>query len=78
MLHILICPFGSLSKNIMPLPGTTRGMKKQGKRRRKREEFGDAGIEIVKWDGMLMEKDHHFLTLSSQFDGCPIKEASGD
>lgn len=37
MLHILICPFGSLDKNIMPLPGTTRG--------RKRKEFGDVGIE---------------------------------
>lgn len=80
MLHILICPFGSLSKNIMPVPGTTRGMEKQGKRWRKRKEFGDAGIEIVKWEGRLIEKDKipHFLTLSSQFDGWPIKEASGD
>lgn len=80
MLHILICPFGSLGKNIMPLPGATKGMKRQGKRWRKRKEFGDVGIEREKLGGMVNEKDeaHLFLTLSSQFDGLPIKEASRD
>lgn len=32
MQHILICPFGWLGKNIMPLPGTDGGMERQGKR----------------------------------------------
>lgn len=30
--HILICPFGWLGKNIMPLPGPDGGMARQGKR----------------------------------------------
>ena len=32
MQHILICPFGWLGKNIMPLPGPDGGMERQGKR----------------------------------------------
>lgn len=30
--HILICPFGWLGKNIMPLPRPGGGMERQGKR----------------------------------------------
>lgn len=32
MQHILICPFGWLGKNIMPLTGPGGGMERQGKR----------------------------------------------
>lgn len=56
--HILICPFGWLGKNIMPLPGPDGGMERQGKRPsssleiwRKRKGLREVGIERGKDDG---------------------------
>lgn len=56
--HILICPFGWLGKNIMPLLGSDGGMERQGKRTsrsaeiwRKRKGLREVGIERGKDDG---------------------------
>ena len=57
--HILICPFGWLGKNIMPLPGPYGGMERQGKGPsrsleiwRKWKGLREVGIERGKDDGI--------------------------
>lgn len=75
--HILICPFGWLGKNIMPLLGSDGGMERQGKRTsrraeiwRKRKGLGEVGIERGKDDsseGWSAKRDEVrlFLTFPS-------------
>lgn len=43
--HILICPFGWLGKNIIPLPGPDGGMERQGKRLSRGDLRKRGGIE---------------------------------
>lgn len=79
--HILICPFGWLGKNIMPLPGTARGMERRS--RRDLEEEG--GIERSgdwkrkAWQsGKGMKPVFPFTLPSLTVWWAPIKEASRD
>lgn len=86
--HILICPFGWLGKNIMPLPGLDGGMERQGERRSSSSErFGGRGRDWEKWglkeERMTAVRDGDearlFLTFPSlsQHDELPSKRPAG-
>lgn len=90
--HILICPFGWLGKNIMPLLGPDGGMDRQGKKTEQEQgRFGGRGRDWEKWglkeermtavrDGQRKGWSLSFLDFPLPLTvwWAPIKEASGD
>lgn len=89
MQHILICPFGWLGKNIMPLPGPDGEAGKKTEQEHGRfggrgEGLREVGIERGKDDGSegwseKRDDARLFLTFPSLslYDGLPSKRPAG-